>query len=259
MRKFSKCLLASLLALIPAAAAAQTLGFDFSVPAVVSNSQTEVPLAWYTDRYAPTDFTAAGGVLSETVTPAGFQTPTPSFYNTQGNKFDLLAGTTSVSIQLYVPKAWETSNERLAGFWTTGFDSTYTSTNGDYPIIEFQGPITSCIPGPSCYLNGGVAGFYGWNNMTNSFTYLGLPGGSGFKYNAYYKLTVALTGGQIVYTVSDTNGNNPVSQTSPESDPLGDLFLGNVILEGYNYDNTSTIQWRKLTYTFDSNGQIVWN
>jgi len=253
-----------LLAVAPAAATAQTLGLDFSVPPQVSNSQTEVPLQWYTDRYAPAGFTAASGVLTETVTPAGFN-PTESFYNTQGNKFDLLAGTTSVSIQVRVPMAWETSNERLAGFWATAIDTTYVNNgDGDFPIIEFQGPITSCIPGPGCYTNGGVAGFYGWNNTgAGSWDYIGLP--AGFRYNAYYKLTITLnnptpaqSNGYFTYTVSDTNGGNPVSINSPLSDPL-DLFLGNVILEGYNYDNTATIQWKLLKFSFDSNGQIVWN
>ncbi|MGO8795831.1 MAG: hypothetical protein ACLQLC_13490 [Candidatus Sulfotelmatobacter sp.] len=254
MGKFSKCLLVSLLSLIPAGATAQTLGLDFSVPAQVSNSQTEVPFEWYTDRFAPAGFSAARGVLSESVSPSGFQTPTPSFYNTQGNKFDLLAGTNSVSIELYVPSTWELLDERMAGFWITAFDSTYVV--GDYPIIEFQGPIVSEVPGPSYYPNGGVAGFYGWNNMTNEFDYIGLP--AGFTYNHYYKLTIALSGGQFLYTVSDTNGNNPVSLGSPFSDPL-DSYLGNVILEGYNYDAPLTIQWKLLKYSFTSNGQIVWN
>lgn len=250
-----------LLAVAPASAAAQTLGFDFSVTPQVSGSSTEVPLQWYTDRYAPAGFSAASGVLSESVSPSGFQTPTPSFSNTQGNKFDLLAGTNSVSIELYVPSTWELLDERMAGFWITAFDSTYAV--GDYPIIEFQGPIVSEVPGPSYYPNGGVAGFYGWNNTTNSFTNIGLP--AGFRYNAYYKLTITLnnptpaqSNGYFTYTVSDANGANAVSQNSPLSD-FNDLYLGNVILEGYNYDAPLTIKWRTLKYSFNSNGQIVWN
>jgi len=246
------CLLVSLMALIPATATAQTLGFDFSVPPQVTAG--EAPLVWYTDRYAPAGFTTASGVLSETVTPAGFN-PTESFYNTQGNKFDLLAGTNSVSIEVYVPTAWETSNERLAGFWATAVNSGYVVGN-DYPIIEFQGPIVSCIPGPSCYPNGG-AGFYGWNNTgAGSWDYIGLP--ADFRYNAWYKLTMTLSSGQFMYTVSDTNGENAVSLSSPLYDPT-ELYLGNVILEGYNYDNTSTIKWKLLKFSFNSNGQIVWN
>ncbi len=243
-----------LLAVAPASANAQTLGFDFSVTPQVSGSSTEVPLQWYTDRAAPAGFTAASGVLSESVSPSGFQTPTPNFYNTQGNKFDLLAGTNSVSIELYVPSTWELLNERLAGFWITAFDSTYAV--GDYPIIEFQGPIVSQVAGPSYYPNGGVAGFYGWNNTTNSFTLIGLP--TGFRYNTWVKLTIELTGGQFAYIVSDANGENAVGQYSPFSD-LNDLYLGNVILEGYNYDAPLTIKWKALKYSFSSNGQIVWN
>ena len=145
--KFSKCLLVSLLCLIPAAATAQILGFDFSVPAQVSTTG-EAPLKWYSDRYAPCTFSAASTVLTEAVCPTDFQTPTPSFYNTQGNKFDLLAGTNSISIDLYVPATWELLNERLAGFWATAVNSSYVVGN-DYPIMEFQGPIVSEVPGPS--------------------------------------------------------------------------------------------------------------
>jgi len=255
MGKFSKCLLVSLLSLIPAAATAQTLGFDFSVPPVVSNSQTEVPLQWYTDRYAPAGFTAASGVLSESVSPSGFQTPTPSFYNTQGNKFDLLAGTTSISVLLYVPSTWELLDERMAGFWSTAVNSTYVVGN-DYPIIEFQGPIVSEVPGPSYYPNSGVAGFYGWNNVTNGFDYIGLP--INFRYNSWVKLTMTLSGGQITYTVANSVGADSVFINSPLYDPT-ESFLGNVILEGYNYDAPLTIKWKLLKFSFASNGQIVWN
>jgi hypothetical protein len=253
MRKFSKCLLASLLALIPAAAAAQTLGFDFSVPAQVA--ATEAPFVWYADRFAPSGFSAASAILTESVSPAGFQTPTPSFYNTQGNKFDLLAGTTSVSIEVYIPSTWELLPERLAGFWATGVNSTYVVGN-DFPIIEFQGPITTEVAGPSYYPNGGVAGFYGWNNTTNGFDYIGLP--TGFRYNTYVKLTATLSGGQFTYTVTNVNGSGPVSITSPLYDST-EAYLGNVILEAYNYDTAYSIKWKKLTGSFHSNGQIVWN
>lgn len=259
MGKLSKCLLLSSLALISAAAAAQTLGFNFSVPAQVSPGQTEVPLEWYTDRYAPAGFSAAASVLTESVSPAGFQTPTPSFYNTQGNKFDLLAGTTSISIEVYIPSTWELLPERLAGFWATAVNSTYAVGN-DYPIIEFQGPITTEVAGPSYYPNGGVAGFYGWNNTANSgnggWDLIGLP--TGFRYNTWVKLTMALSGGQFTYTVVNVNGSGPVSISSPLYDPT-EAYLGNVILEAYNYDTAYSIKWKKLTGSFNSNGQIVWN
>jgi hypothetical protein len=251
--KFSKYLL-SLLALIPTAAFAQTLGFDFSVSPQIS-ATGEAPLQWYTDRYAPCSFSAARAVLTESVCASGFQTPTPSFYNTQGNKFDLLAGTNSVSIELYVPESWELLNARVAGFWATAVNSGYVVGN-DYPIIEFQGPIVSEVAGPSYYPNGGVAGFYGWDNTTNSFTYIGLP--QGFRYNTWVKLTMALNNGQFTYTVSNVAGTESVSINSPLYDST-ESFLGNVILEAYNYDAPYSIEWKLLKFSFNSNGQIVWN
>ena len=219
MGKFSKCLLISLLSLIPAAAA-QTLGFDFSVPSQVS-ATGEAPLEWYTDRYAPCTFSAASGILTESVCPSGFQTPTPSFYNTQGNKFDLLAGTNSISIDLYVPSTWELLPERLAGFWATAVNSSYVVGN-DYPIIEFQGPTTTEVAGPSYWPNGGVAGFYGWNNTANGgnggFDYVGLP--TGFRYNSWVKLTMALSNGQITYTVANSAGGDSVTIIAHSPIPL---------------------------------------
>jgi hypothetical protein len=232
---------------------AQTLGFDFSVAPQVTAG--EAPLEWYTDRYAPAGFSAASGILRESVSPSGFQTPTPSFYNTQGNKFDLLAGTTLISIEVYVPSTWELLPERLAGFWATAVNSSYVVGN-DYPIIEFQGPITTEVPGPSYYPNGGVAGFYGWNNMNNGWDYIGLP--TGFRYNSWVKLTMALSSGQFTYIVANSAGADAVSISSPLSDPT-EAYLGNVILEAYNYDAPITIEWKALKFSFNSNGQIVWN
>ncbi|MGA6980080.1 MAG: hypothetical protein WCC95_01545 [Candidatus Sulfotelmatobacter sp.] len=255
VRRFSTCLLVSLLALIPKAATAQTLGFDFAVTPQVSTTG-EAPLEWYTDRYAPCTFSgAANKVLTESVCASGYQTPTPSFSNTQGNKFDLLAGTNSLSILLYVPESWELLPERLAGFWATAVNSSYAVGN-DYPIIEFQGPIVNEVPGPSFYPNGGVAGFYGWNNISNSFAYIGLP--TSFRYNSWVKLTMTLTGGQFTYTVANSEGNDGVSLSSPLYDST-ESYLGNVILEGYNYDAPYSIEWKLLKFSFDSNGQIVWN
>ena len=254
---FSTCLLVSLLALIPAAAAAQTLGLNFNVPAQVS--PTEAPFVWYPDRFSPAGFsTIAGDILTESVAPAGFQTPTPSFFNTQGNKFDLVPGTNSVSIYVYVPSSWEVLPERLAGFWATAVNSTSVVGN-DYPIIEFQGPINTEVAGPSYYPNGGVAGFYGWDNTANGgnggWDLIGLP--SGFRYNSWVKLTMALGGGSFTYTVTDAAGSS-LSIPSPLYDPT-EAYLGNVILEAYNYDSAYTIKWKKLTFSFDSNLQIVWN
>jgi hypothetical protein len=237
-------------------ATAQTLGLNFSNSPQLS--ATEAPLAWYPDRFPPHGFSAANGVLTEGVSPSDFQTP-PSFYNTQGNKFDLLAGTTSVSIKVYVPESWELLPERLAGFWATAVNSGYVVGN-DYPIMEFQGPTVSCVPGPSCWPNGGVAGFYGWDNTANGgnggWDYVGLP--SGFRYNSWVTLTMTLNGGHFTYTVANNAGSGGVSITSPLYDPT-ESYLGNVILEAYNYDTAYSIQWKLLKFSFNSNGQLVWN
>ncbi len=254
MEKVSKYLLVSLLALIPAAAAGQTLEFNFINP--VQLAATETPGAWYPDRHPPCGFAAQQtapnhtvNVLQESICASDYQTPTPSFYNTQGRKYDVFANTYSASILLYVPKSWSKTNRRLAGFWATASDSGNTLGN-DYPIIEFQGPITSDAGGPGYYPNGGVAGFYGWNNATSLFTYIGFP--PGFKYDNWVELTITVVPGKgFVYTVTALNSPTGVSLKSPFYDST-ETTLANVILEAYNYDNSYSVYWDDFSFSFTS-------
>ncbi len=175
--------------------------------------------------------------------PAAYQS---TFYNTQGRKYDLLANTYSITISLYVPSSWATTNARMAGFWATAFDSTDSNNgSGDFPIIEFQGAINS-----GDYANGGVPGFYGWDNVAGAWDFIGLP--AGFKYNTWVNLTMTLMPGHnFQYTVTDPSGKHGVSIVSPLSDAT-DASLGNVILEGYNYDNNYSIFWNNLNFSFTS-------
>jgi hypothetical protein len=258
MRKLSLYLPVILLALIPAVAAGQTYTFNFATPVVLA--PTETPGAWYPDRYPPCGFSspavAPDGALNslhESICASDYQTPLyaypiqlGNFYNTQGRKYDLPANVTTVSIELYVPSSWATSlNRRIAGFWATADDSANVVAN-DYPIIEFQGPTTTDSPaGPKYWPNGGVAGFYGWNNTANAgnggYDYIGLP--AGFTYNSWVQLTMTLVPGTgFVYTVSGPSGLGAVSITSPFFDPT-EVSLANVILEGYNYDADYSIYW----------------
>lgn len=254
MEKISKYLLVSLLALIPAAAVGQTLEFNFIDPLTLA--ATETPGAWYPDRYAPCGFAAQQtapnhtvDVLQESICASDFQTPTPNFSNTQGRKYDLLANTYSASILLYVPKSWSKANRRLAGFWATASNSSNV-VGDDYPILEFQGPITSDAGGPSYFPNGGVAGFYGWSSATDTFTYIGLP--PGFKYNNWVELTMTVVPGKgFVYTVTALNSPTGVSLKSPFNDP-SETTLANVILQGYNYDDSYSVYWDDFSFSFTS-------
>ena len=238
----------------PPPPANQTLQFNFANPVVTAS--TEFPGAWYLDRYPPCEFmspeTAPDGTkdtLEENICATDSQANRPSaysssVYNTQGRKYDLLANTYSTTISLYVPSTWATTNAPMAGFWATAFDSTGTNNgNGDFPIIEFQGDITS-----GDYPNAGVPGFYGWNNVTGAWDFIGLP--PGFKYNAWFQLTITLIPGTgFHYTVSQ--GPRGVSIQSPLGDST-DASLGNVILEGYNYASNYSIFWNNLNFSFTS-------
>jgi hypothetical protein len=255
--KISKRLLACLLIVIPVAAAAQTLEFNFANP--VTLAATETPGDWYPDRYVPCGFVSpvkgpgnTKNVLQQSVCANDYQTPTPSFYNTQGRKYDLIANTYSITISVYVPISWKKTNARMAGFWATASNSSNVVGN-DYPIMEFQGPITSDAGGPGYYPNGGVAGFYGWDNTANGgnggFTLIGLP--AGFQYNTWVELTMTLVPNKgFVYTVTGANGKG-VSLKTGFYDPA-EASLANVILEAYNYGSPYNIDWNDLSFSFTS-------
>lgn len=150
-----------------------------------------------------------------------------------------------MTISLYVPAAWATLNGRAAGFWGSVFDPTSAVNASDYPIIEFEGPTTSDPPnGPGYRPNGvpgvGAAGFYGWNNVTAQFEFIGLP--AGFTYNSFVQLTYTLKPGiGFLYTVGNPSAGG-VSILSPLSDPLNS-YVGNTILQGYNYGADYNIFW----------------
>lgn len=237
-------------ALTPFAASSQSIQVSFASPLVLAPAATSG--AWYTDRYAPGAFVSqqiapdgTRNTLEESIYPSGFQSPTPSFYNTQGRSYQLVSNTYSTSILVYVPSSWATENGRVAGFWGTAINS--SSGVGDYPIIEFQGPTTSDLGGPSYYPNGGVAGFYGWNNVNSSYDYIGLP--PHFQYNSWVQLTITLIPGiGFQYSVNDPLSRHGASIASPASD-VTDSALGSVLLQGYNYDQSYSIFWNKLTMT----------
>jgi len=249
-------LLVSLLVLIPAAGSAQNFSLNFGDLLQLAATDTPGVGTWYPDRYPPCGFASqatapdyTNNVLEQDICASNFQTPTPSFFNTQGRKYDFIANTYSVSILLYVPQSWSKKNARLAGFWATAADST-NAVGGDYPIIEFQGPITSDAGGPGYYPNGGVAGFYGWNNSTSTFNYIGLP--PGFKYNNWVELTMTVVPGKnFVYTVTALNAPQGLSVKSPFSDSA-ETGLANVILEAYNYDSSYSVFWDNLDFLANS-------
>jgi hypothetical protein len=236
-----KYLLLFPLAVLPLAA--QPASFDFGTPVVLSPVQA--PGTWYPDRYPPRGFVSPevapdgkGDSLKESIAAADVQ-PGLNFQNTQGRKFDMPPNTLAVTIALYVPAAWGTENARKAGFWETVFDS--SNAVGDYPIIEFQGPITSPpANGPSYQPNLGIPGFYGWNNITGHYDFIGFP--TGFTYDSWVQLTITLVpGSHFVYTVGDpAHGGKTLA--SPLSD-LNDAYVGNTILQGYNYAADYDIFW----------------
>jgi hypothetical protein len=207
-------------ALMLCATNAHALSLTFDTP--VTTSPTQAAGVWYTDRYAPAGFTspvlfAGDNRLQQTISaadsadlrPGGFS---DGFYNTQGRKYDLDPGTTSMSIDLYIPTSFTTSGLRGAGFWGTAFDA--TNVISAYPIIEFTSNTDT---------DGSGARFRGWDVTTGGWINMGLP--TGFAPNQFYTLNIQLIGTDFVYSV----GNASLTQ-----DAAGSTYIGNTILQGHN-------------------------
>jgi len=208
-------------AAILTAPASASAGFINTFDDPVTLAATQTPGAWYTDRYAPAGFAsgiAFGGDdrLQVQISAADCATCRPpafssAFYNTQGRKYDIPGGTASMSIDLFVDASWEnTPDRRWAGFWGTAFDSANAVTG--FPIIEFTTLTTEGT---------GVPRFRAWDDGV--WVDLGLP--TGFTYDNWYTLQIALESGNFVYTVGDLTAT---------VDGLGSDHIGNIILQAHN-------------------------
>lgn len=224
--------LTGIAALSSAAAVQANQTFDFSTPVVTGATQS--PGVWYTDRYAPAGFSSpvsfdGGDRLQQSISAADGASSRPgpfssAFYNTQGRKYDLEAATVKMSIDLYVPAAWQSTNARMAGFWGTGVDN--TDAVSSYPILEF----TSDSATPR---------FRGWE-ADGSWIDLGLP--TGFAYNTWQTLEITkLPSGEFNYAVGDKSATTLLMGPATTE-------IANVILQGHNSQNgvTYDIHWDNL-------------
>lgn len=218
-------------------ARADILTFD-SVSQVVT-SPTAGPGVWYTDRYAPADFSSgqAGGgrtgVLHHGISSSDSQANRPPafnnpFYNTQGRKYDMNVPGTNAYVDLYIDSDWETLNQnggRLASLWGT-------ATGGaalEFPIIEFNNEA-----------NGGGGGFRYWDGNASDWTEV-----TGFTgYDEWYNVGFELNGSNFNFLV------NGITVGSVTANGAGEL--SNVILQGYNVGNSYDIHWDNL----QSNGIV---
>jgi hypothetical protein len=201
----------------------------FDNPGDVVLSPTQAPGTWYTDRYAPAGFAAGQsgggrtGVLALTLSAADGGTSRPSsfssaFYNTQGRKFDLASGTTSLFIDLFVP-ASGTNGGRYGGMWAS-------ATSGSGPL---QFPIIEAANG----------GFQVWNPVVGGFeTIAGFNG-----MDQWYEVGFDYANGQYNYYI-----DGQLVKSFAYGTPV---TFSNVILQGYNTDAgvNRTINFDNLSTT----------
>lgn len=200
-----------------------------AVPAAAQSDFDEASdtAGWTVDRYAPEGFESGVSfdsrlVLEHSIGPDGEAANRPAgyssaFYDTQGMKSPLFApGTTTMSIELYVPDAWSTTGDRMAGFWGEGLDD--ISSLVSYPILE--------------YASG--AGWRGWDGAG----WLDL--GGAVNYDGWNTLGIALNGTSWDYSV---NGS-----VLGSVDANGATSLGRAILQGHNVGGEPyAIRWDNLS------------
>lgn len=196
------------------AAMTQAQYFNFNDPVTTGPSQS--PGVWYTDRYAPAGFEAGVNFLGDarlrqTISAADSQSNRPgpfssAFYNTQGRKYDVDAGVMSMSIELYVDSAWQTTGNRMAGFWGTAIGGSSLV----YPIIEVAS-------------DGNDAWFRAWDATTGLFHNMGMIG----ALDQFYELSITLDLGTNTF-LYEAGGY------TWQSTAFGATSFGNVILQGHN-------------------------
>jgi hypothetical protein len=212
-------------------------------------SPTQAAGSWYPDRYAPAGFTpdqtGAGrvGVLDEFISYSDQDSIRPApynsgFYDFQGRKLDLAAGTTYVAVDLYVPASWSSLTQQdpsgnpanwgsLASLWATGVDASGNTTT--YPIIGFNNR--------AGLGNGGFQVF----DQTKGWTNVGGFGGA----DQWYQIGIAVVGSKLDYFV---NGQLVYTDTTAP----GATALSNVMLQGYNGGNDYHIYWANPSATVNS-------
>ncbi len=227
-------LFASVAATLISTGISQTASADFletfdDAP-VLNDLASEHPIPpatgeWYRDRKEPAGFTNEtfnGDSRLKLSIDAGDHHSTSSYHNTQGRSY-LLPYQGPVSIDLYIPDAWETTGRRMAGFWGVGADASGDAST--FPIIEFASDDNDGDGNPNPRFQFWTAS--GWVDQ-------GLP--TGFTYDDWHTLTIEMTDNDFVLSVGDIQYS--------ESIPTDTVELASVILQGYNHDAVSyDIYW----------------
>ena len=219
---------------------------------MVVTSPTDAPGVWSPNRFPPAGFvgglTVHGrpGVVRESISGADFDTgPNNPFDDYQGDQYDLPAGTTFVTLNLYVPSAWSSTNlgnqtdpsdvpsnnGSVASLWGTGLDSGDNVVS--FPIIGFNNLGTNAS-NPTAGTTPGFQVFDQTNGWTN------IPGFTGF--NQVYQLSFGISNGNLVYFV---NGNLVYTDTTPTES----VSISNMILMGYNTGASYHINWNPVQDT----------
>ena len=200
------------------------LTFD---PNTITLAETQTADTWYKDRLSPAAFETAyfdgDNRLKHSINAS--DVPGTDFYQYQGRKMDT-PGAQMLSIDLYIPSAWQNTSDVRAGMWATA-----NNGNLSYPIIEFtNNPLSGSDPAPR---------FRVWQSNTG-WVDIALP--TGFVYDAWHTMSIKLDVDAEIVTYK-------VGDVTHVLDSQHATQIINVILQGHNLrpnGSTYDIYWDNL-------------
>lgn len=211
----------------------------FDEPLELAPGQT--PGAWFPDRYAPAAFEVVemdgNKVLRLSIDPADGAQSRPGgygsmFYNTQGRKLDLPAGTYALAADLLFPASWQGDVRRRSDLWATAIKD--TGEISFYPIAGIAN-------------NTGTPVIRYWDGADWANTDLPLVA------DTWYRFELEIVGEEIVVRVNGIEAGRI-------ADANGSVALRDVIIQGYNYNDPALgemqsaegydIYWDNLSWAY---------
>lgn len=195
-----------------------TVNFDDPVP----TAEAKGAGVWYPDRYRPSvfasDVLSGENVLKVAVDAADGAQGRPSgygstFYNTQGRKFDLPAGTFAVAADLFFPASYEgLETRRSVGIWATGRNA--SDAVSYYPIAGIAN-------------NDGTPVLRYWDGINGVYVTVPITP----QADTWYRIEMRLSENNLLLSID--------GEQVAELPANGSVSLSDVMFQVYNYNDSN--------------------
>jgi len=205
-------------------------------------ADSQTPDAWYPDRYPPAGFNSSyydeDNRLNVTIDKDDYLPHGTTFHNYQGRKYDLANPiNTYLTADLYIGSDWETNN-RHASLWATTFNE--TDAISGYPIFGFTNGSGFKIYSQDVDQDGNDTDGDGY--LESGWYTVGFPTSVWNGYDAWYTLEIKLTASSYKYYINDELVWTDIMTFNSQ-------YFGNMMLQGYNYNETYNIYWDNVGAT----------